>query len=64
MSSRVDLHVHSNFSGRPSEWILREIGANRIDEGSLSTTSHFTSYCSGSYLKFLGQLLLDVLKRE
>ena len=23
MSSRVDLHVHSKFSDRPSEWILR-----------------------------------------
>ena len=27
MSSRVDLHVHSKFSDRPSEWILRRIGA-------------------------------------
>ena len=27
MSSRVDLHVHSKFSDRPSEWILRRIGS-------------------------------------
>src|SRR5258705_4798123 len=27
MSSRVDLHVHSKFSDRLSEWILRRIGA-------------------------------------
>src|SRR5579863_1942523 len=25
--SRVDLHVHSKYSDRPSEWILRRIGA-------------------------------------
>src|SRR5258706_1875517 len=27
MASRVDLHVHSKFSDRPSEWILRRIGS-------------------------------------
>src|SRR5262245_41903924 len=26
-SSRADLHVHSKYSDRPSEWILRRIGA-------------------------------------
>src|SRR5215510_10479762 len=25
--SRADLHVHSKYSDRPSEWILRRIGA-------------------------------------
>ncbi len=25
--SRVDMHVHSRFSNRPSEWILRRVGA-------------------------------------
>ena len=27
MQTRVDLHVHSKYSDRPSEWILRRIGA-------------------------------------
>ena len=27
MSSRADLHVHSKYSNRPSEWFLRRIGA-------------------------------------
>ncbi len=27
MQSRVDLHVHSKYSDRPSEWLLRRIGA-------------------------------------
>jgi predicted metal-dependent phosphoesterase TrpH len=27
MSSKVDLHVHSKYSDRPSEWILRRIGS-------------------------------------
>jgi predicted metal-dependent phosphoesterase TrpH len=27
MASRVDLHVHSKFSDRPTEWILRRIGS-------------------------------------
>src|SRR5262245_25697561 len=27
MSSKADLHVHSKFSDRPSEWVLRRIGA-------------------------------------
>ncbi len=27
MSSRVDLHVHSKYSDRPTEWVLRRIGA-------------------------------------
>ena len=27
MASKVDLHVHSKFSDRPSEWILRRIGS-------------------------------------
>jgi glycosyltransferase involved in cell wall biosynthesis len=27
MASRCDLHVHSKYSDRPSEWILRRIGA-------------------------------------
>jgi glycosyltransferase involved in cell wall biosynthesis len=27
MASRADLHVHSKYSDRPSEWILRRIGA-------------------------------------
>ncbi|HWB13450.1 MAG TPA: glycosyltransferase [Pirellulales bacterium] len=27
MQSKVDLHVHSKYSDRPSEWILRRIGA-------------------------------------
>lgn len=27
MSSRVDLHVHSKYPDRPSEWILRRIGS-------------------------------------
>jgi hypothetical protein len=27
MPSRADLHVHSRYSDRPSEWILRRIGA-------------------------------------
>lgn len=27
MGSRVDMHVHSKYSNRPSEWILRRIGA-------------------------------------
>jgi hypothetical protein len=27
MQSRADLHVHSKYSDRPSEWILRRIGA-------------------------------------
>ena len=25
--SKADLHVHSKFSNRPSEWFLRRIGA-------------------------------------
>jgi hypothetical protein len=25
--SRADLHVHSRYSDRPTEWILRRIGA-------------------------------------
>jgi glycosyltransferase involved in cell wall biosynthesis/predicted metal-dependent phosphoesterase TrpH len=27
MESRADLHVHSRYSDRPSEWVLRRIGA-------------------------------------
>ncbi|MGH9379969.1 MAG: glycosyltransferase [Thermoanaerobaculia bacterium] len=27
MSARADLHVHSGFSNRPSEWLLRRLGA-------------------------------------
>lgn len=27
MPSRVDLHVHSKYSDRPSEWVLRRIGS-------------------------------------
>jgi glycosyltransferase involved in cell wall biosynthesis len=27
MQSKADLHVHSKFSNRPSEWLLRRIGA-------------------------------------
>ncbi|MCC5827933.1 MAG: glycosyltransferase [Phycisphaeraceae bacterium] len=27
MQSRVDLHVHSKYSDRPSEWVLRRIGS-------------------------------------
>ena len=27
MPTKVDLHVHSKYSDRPSEWILRRIGA-------------------------------------
>ncbi len=27
MQSKVDLHVHSKYSDRPSEWILRRVGA-------------------------------------
>ena len=27
MDSRVDLHVHSKYSNRPSEWLLRRIGS-------------------------------------
>ena len=27
MDARVDLHVHSRFSDRPSEWLLRRIGS-------------------------------------
>ena len=27
MSSYADLHVHSRYSNRPSEWLLRRIGA-------------------------------------
>ena len=27
MEAKVDLHVHSKYSDRPSEWILRRIGA-------------------------------------
>ena len=27
MQSKVDLHVHSKFSNRPSEWFLRRVGA-------------------------------------
>lgn len=27
MQTKVDLHVHSKYSDRPSEWILRRIGA-------------------------------------
>ena len=27
MSSKADLHVHSRFSDRPSEWVLRRIGS-------------------------------------
>ncbi|MEA1923110.1 MAG: hypothetical protein U9N63_10680 [Pseudomonadota bacterium] len=27
MTTRVDLHVHSKYSNRPSEWFLRRIGA-------------------------------------
>jgi len=27
MASKVDLHVHSKFSDRPTEWILRRIGS-------------------------------------
>ena len=27
MEAKVDLHVQSKFSDRPSEWILRRIGA-------------------------------------
>jgi glycosyltransferase involved in cell wall biosynthesis len=27
MATRVDLHVHSKYSDRPSEWLLRRIGA-------------------------------------
>ncbi len=25
--SKADLHVHSKYSSRPSEWVLRRIGA-------------------------------------
>jgi hypothetical protein len=25
-TSRADLHVHSKYSDRPSEWILRRLG--------------------------------------
>lgn len=27
MPTKVDLHVHGKYSDRPSEWILRRIGA-------------------------------------
>ena len=27
MQTKVDLHVHSKYSDRPSEWILRRVGA-------------------------------------
>ena len=27
MHSRADLHVHSKYSNRPSEWILRRLGS-------------------------------------
>ena len=69
MDARVDLHVHSRFSGRPTEWLLRRLGSGECYTSPrevydacrgrgmrfVTVTDHHAIDCTGELLRIGSQ---------